>query len=727
MGWRDTQRQVASGEKSFKKQDDPFGDFAQGFAKTWGALKQEERLKEREEKMYSRRIDREDQLISDRNTREDLRTTQLREYETTKENLKEQKAQEALQKKARSWLKTHNIPQTNANFELAFKQIELSGVPTLETMFKNGNIKFGGGIDPINADAPGAKEQEFTNIDEQTNAALTVSSGEAEGVVYPVAGFDFSSATTTAQLESMMSNWKANNSGKSLPEDFMKSFDATKNRILETETKDAKKKSLDAQRVDFGKLTDLAAVDTAIRTENALGPDADSLRLSRLEGIKSSIVSGEQPWKEAVQIGTIIGKSSEEIKQQIAFASQLKAPQKELVALREQLDIKEALEKSDEFKNYVTPANTLANATNQLALAQDKDADQGVIDHLNKLIIQFNNESVKKALSEQAELILYTKSNDGGFRDAIVVKKTAEGFVDMATNKAISPEDLKNGKLTTKESGDNFIKTYNDNITKTGENITNGLNAVTTVLQYRQLVRTSPSGVNPYINFADAIKNQAASLSAAFNSMVVGGNYDYGFEGQFFSNLEKLSAENKNILQAQLRAAYAIAASRGSRGQGLSDKELLQNLNALGAGESNPEKIIGLINGELKNVVMLTEQKRKGALSTFISREDVDVMLSDTIIAIPFADTITKEISEGGTLTKYAEDFTLAMADDRGVSNVTTGSVSGEQTNEEMIAKDLNFITEQNISPANIKWWIENYGSAKWTPELLNQYFPESK
>ena len=727
MGWRDTQRQVASGEKSFRPKADPFGEFAEGFVKSFTAIKQEERLKEREDKIYNRRIAREDKLLSDRLAREDSLLADARSYETTKETLKDQKEKEKLQKTARQWLKTHNIPVTAANFELAYTQIEMSGVPTLETMFANGNIKFGGAIKPINESAPSAKKQQFTSIDEQTKSLLNTDQGEAQGIVYPVQGPDFTNAKTVSEMDSILSSWKANNVGKSLPEEFMKSFNSTRDGFAQKEKKDIETASIEKQRTQLNDIKTIDDADRMLRTELSLGENANQVTVARLEGIKESLLAGEKKWADAVKINTVFGKSSTEIEQQIAFALQLDAPESELVELREQLRTKVALEKSDEFKNYVSPATTLANATNQLAIAQEKGADQGVIDHLNGLIKQFNNKAVKKALSEKGELILYTRSSDGGFRDAIVVTKTVDGFVNTATNEVISPEALKTGKLTTKESGDQFIKTYNDNITKTGEAVTNGLNAVTTVLQYRQLVRTSPAGVNPYINFANAIQNQAASLSAAFNSMVIGGSYDYGFEGQFFSNLDKLSAENKNILQAQLRAAYAIAASRGSKGQGLSDKELQQNLNALGAGQTNPTKIMGLINGELKNVVMLTEQKRKGALSTFISREDVNVMLSDTIIAVPFTDTIANEISEGGTLVQYADDYNQAMDDDREVSVVKTDSIVGkDKTNEELIAEDLNFITEQKISPANLMWWIQTHSSAEWTPELINQYFPQN-
>ena len=78
---------------------------------------------------------------------------------------------------------------------------------------------------------------------------------------------------------------------------------------------------------------------------------------------------------------------------------------------------------------------------------------------------------------------------------------------------------------------------------------------------------------------------------------------------------EDLKGVDKEIAQLTLYGAYDLAASKGSRGQALSDKELKANLEALGVGLP-AQKRLRLINSAITTLLTNFEGLRKGSYGT---------------------------------------------------------------------------------------------------------------
>ena len=153
------------------------------------------------------------------------------------------------------------------------------------------------------------------------------------------------------------------------------------------------------------------------------------------------------------------------------------------------------------------------------------------------------------------------------------------------------------------------------------------------------------------------------------------GSYNYGFENQKLNSIADLTAADKLIAAAQLRAAYGLASIRGSSGQGLSDTELRLNLGSLGAEISDPEKVIGMINAEISSVIPMVETNRAAQINSVMTDTAMAESFKTKPFGMPFEQFLQTQLQP-----QELEQLGSALSDDRSYSNVeatATGNGGG--------------------------------------------------
>jgi hypothetical protein len=317
----------------------------------------------------------------------------------------------------------------------------------------------------------------------------------------------------------------------------------------------------------------------------------------------------------------------------------------ELKPFREELEFVRKAEKDpeDSFSDLIGEADSFGKLN---ALQAQLDALQGTgeledkefgkrQDLINKAFDRLIEVNRRNAEKDGSNLMYFPITSTGTIgADGQMVTVRDGKYFDAAGAEI----DVAKGKLLPPESYETFVRNYNNQADRIATDVTEGVNAIQSLVNYRMLVIDQPQGLNNYISIAGKLVGEANSIKSALEGISTG-QYGYTtFENRVMSAIRDLSAEDARIARAQLRAAYAMATFSGSSGQALSDRELIQNLKAVGQGLTDPRKVVSIINDNIDDVVTLTEQKRAGKFNSFIASDALKATMSNTPIGMPFID-----------------------------------------------------------------------------------------
>ena len=159
------------------------------------------------------------------------------------------------------------------------------------------------------------------------------------------------------------------------------------------------------------------------------------------------------------------------------------------------------------------------------------------------------------------------------------------------------------------------------------------------------------------------------NLGSTFRTLVEGGATYQQVELELFSKLRGLTGPAKDIFARQLQAAYDLARLNESKGQGLSDRELAQNLEAVGYGESRAEGALRKINIAVDRYVLGVEARRAGIVNGLQGDEDYRGSLANSRFGIKFNDLVNQEMEGNEVLRNQLE---LARARDTSMNTPNT-------------------------------------------------------
>jgi len=252
-----------------------------------------------------------------------------------------------------------------------------------------------------------------------------------------------------------------------------------------------------------------------------------------------------------------------------------------------------------------------------------EDERQRVLKRINNAKDQFNNQAIAKKQAEQAGktnadlmkpenmLLFYARDPiTGAFtEDGMLVRLTGEGTAvslqDPTTPIQVGAE---NGLLTTQDLGaQGFVDTYNKPIRELAATMNNGSADLKNILDLRIAVQNNPMAFNQYLSFASSIGTNLEKGLDAVNMLL---RRDRGddrplpsyeeVELKFFAQLPDMTNNpSREIFVRQLRASYGLARLEESKGQGLSDNELDQNLQTVGFGATTAKEALISINTSL--------------------------------------------------------------------------------------------------------------------------------
>ena len=201
-----------------------------------------------------------------------------------------------------------------------------------------------------------------------------------------------------------------------------------------------------------------------------------------------------------------------------------------------------------------------------------------------------------KASANGDPLVFYPREEDGRISlDPVMVQVQPDNTLkQIGTNTIIDPTS---GKLTTEQyDASDFIKTYNKPVMDASRIVESGVAGITNLLEYRKLTQDNPQAYNAYLTWFQSVGDNVENLGSTFKTLVAGGATYEQVELEIFSSLRDLTGPAKDIFARQLQAAYDLARLNESKGQGLSDRELTQNLQAVGFGEPRAEGALRKIN-----------------------------------------------------------------------------------------------------------------------------------
>ena len=293
---------------------------------------------------------------------------------------------------------------------------------------------------------------------------------------------------------------------------------------------------------------------------------------------------------------------------------------------------------------------------------EKRDAALG---QLSSLQTQFEDLEVAKAEQGGTPLTFVPRGANGMFAagQAQTVRKEGGQWVDIGTGQ---PIDETQGRLLPVDSAADVVKQYNDEIDEIAITVSNGANGARDLLLYRDLVQKNPAAVNKYSNILGSLLGEVESAFAAGESWLkADGSYDYGFVDRRLNALQDLTAAERQIAEAQLGAALAVASASGSSGRDLSDNDLKLALQRVGAGISNPEKLVGLLNQQVSRLMQSVETQRSARVDSFLTDNATAGGFQSTPFGMPFSDYLSTQLTDEQKL-----QLGSALSDDRTVGQV---------------------------------------------------------
>ena len=453
--------------------------------------------------------------------------------------------------------------------------------------------------------------------------------------------------------------------------------------------------SVDVPTVDPAPVSvqsELSLSDTDAQMADIIPEPVDSEDLTATEEPPESAQSDESPQPEVplaaptdlapdgpvlsydnnpyIKLEDYAGQDSKTLAQNIRILEQNGYSAEELAPLKAELDFvkKAEVDPVDGFASMLLEADSFGKLSalqgslntqlsdKTITLAEHTSRSAEVTATMNTLV-EINRKNAEK---DGDPLMFASFTSTGSIGAAGQMVYPRDGKYYDAANKEV---DISKGRVLPADGYETFVRNYNNAAQKIATNVDEGVGAIQTLSDYRDLVITAPEGLNPYISMAGVLVNEANSIKSALKG-VMNGTYGYEtFENEVLSNIQNLSAKDREIASMQLRAAYAMAAYAGSAGQALSDKELMQNLENVGKGITNPSKVVGLLNRAMQQVVKRTEQKRYTAFNSFIASEELKGTMSTTPIGMNFTDYLPNVLDEAtqvslkdamGNETEYA-------------------------------------------------------------------------
>lgn len=329
-----------------------------------------------------------------------------------------------------------------------------------------------------------------------------------------------------------------------------------------------------------------------------------------------------------------------------------------------------------DFGNFLEEnrLNSAGDAMGAMSVVANMEADQfrGGEREKNDVYLELKNrlnmfekkdqaKMLEKAAANRDPMIFYPKEEDGTLKlSPISVTVQQDGsLVQVGTNNVI---DVSKGKLVPPElDASEFIKIYNKPISTASSIVENGVAGITNLLEYRKLTQDNPQAYNSYLTWFQGVGDQVENLGSTFRTLVEGGATYQQVELELLSKLRGLTGPAKDIFARQLQAAYDLARLNESKGQGLSDRELAQNLEAVGYGESRAEGALRKINIAVDRYVLGVEARRAGIVNGLQGDEDYRGSLANSRFGIKFNDLVNQEMEGNEVLRNQLE---LARARD---------------------------------------------------------------
>jgi hypothetical protein len=338
--------------------------------------------------------------------------------------------------------------------------------------------------------------------------------------------------------------------------------------------------------------------------------------------------------------------------------------------------------------------NSAGDAMGAMSVVANMEADQfrGGEREKNDVYLELKNrlnmfekkdqaKMLEKAAANRDPMIFYPKEEDGTLKlSPISVMVQQDGtLVQVGTNNVI---DVSKGKLVPPElDASEFIKIYNKPISTASGIVENGVAGITNLLEYRKLTQDNPQAYNSYLTWFQGVGDQVENLGSTFKTLVEGGATYQQVELELFSKLRDLTGPAKDIFARQLQAAYDLARLNESKGQGLSDRELSQNLEAVGYGESRAEGALRKINIAVDRYVLGVEARRAGIVNGLQGDEDYRGSLANSRFGIKFNDLVNQEMEGNEVLRNQLE---LARARDTSMNTPEPDIPTIDKFNEDL-------------------------------------------
>ena len=319
-------------------------------------------------------------------------------------------------------------------------------------------------------------------------------------------------------------------------------------------------------------------------------------------------------------------------------------------------------------KGAVTAAVAVVEAMEN---SQFRNGDTEKADHLEYLRQMYKDydeaeqeENRQKSEQDRDPFVFYRRNENGLLDLGGMLVKYRDGKYYDVTQPNVEV-DVTNGKLTTEsQDASTFIKLYNDQLLKMGEIVTDGESATEVLLRYRQTAYENPAAFNRIVNATAGLINFTDETLRGFNTLINEGRSFQEVLGKYelTQDYRKLSDPAKKMFSFQLQAAYALARLNGSSGQGLSDRELQQNLEAVGFGVGRAEIALGLINEALRTVEGRTETRRKGIRNALMGDQEYVDAIGNSPLAKPFRKYIAEVVNGEGYDPALKEQYELAKS-----------------------------------------------------------------
>ena len=329
---------------------------------------------------------------------------------------------------------------------------------------------------------------------------------------------------------------------------------------------------------------------------------------------------------------------------------------------------------------------------------------------LQEEIEKQKQETQDKADAERDPFTFYTRDEETGIIDEMgfdtLVYKNGK-FYNITDPDQETPIDVEKGVLfPSGVDGSEFIKIYNKPIGEMAKVVANGDNTIDNLLMYRQEAYNNPAAFNQTLQTFGGLINFTDDVLSGFNAAIKGGaSYEEVLaDVEQVDQIRGLSEPAKRIFTLQLQAAYDIARLNESSGQGLSDKELQMNLNAVGFGETKARIVLQKINLAMKKVQGRTEANRRGILGSLLGRKEFIKFIESQEFGQPFNDHTATRMGAEGFDPALKEQFDLAIAGDDSTKQAP------EEPNSELpiIERTPEGTATWNAAPSGTKFQVRN-------------------